>query len=71
MNEREIFIAELGTSDPAFTSLFERVLRGDAGRATATDPWTGKQSIFLFAPIPSAEWTFVAVLEITPETSSP
>ena len=34
---------------------------GGAGGGTAIDPTTGKRATFLFAPIPSAGWSFVAV----------
>ena len=35
---------------------------GTASRS-ALDPTTGKRSAFLFAPVPSADWKFVAVVE--------
>jgi hypothetical protein len=39
------------------------MLKGESGVGSAIDPSTGKQSTFLFAPLPSADWTFVAVIE--------
>jgi hypothetical protein len=49
--------------DPAFTALTRRILKGDTGRETAIDPATGKRSTFLFTPVPSTGWSFVAVVE--------
>ena len=45
-------------------NLNERLLRHDTGSAlVAVDPWTGKRSMYYFAPIPSAQWTLVVVVE--------
>ena len=33
------------------------------GSRSVVDPATGKRSAFLFAPVPSADWKFVAVVE--------
>jgi serine/threonine protein kinase len=49
--------------DPAFTALTRRILKGETGRETAIDPATGKRSTFLFTPVPSTGWSFVAVVE--------
>jgi hypothetical protein len=49
--------------DRAFRFLAQRILRRETGAGTAVDPWTGRLSTFLFAPIRSAEWSFVAVVE--------
>lgn len=54
---------DLRSADPAFYQMAQRILSGETGRASARDPATGKPSSFLFAPVPSAEWTFVAVIE--------
>jgi hypothetical protein len=53
--------AEFQTDDRlrAFT---ERLLREERGAASAVDPSTGRPSSFLFARVPSAGWSFVAVL---------
>jgi hypothetical protein len=56
-------ITELGAADRAFRYLAQRILRRETGADTAVDPWNGRQSTFLFAPIRSAEWSFVAVVE--------
>jgi serine/threonine protein kinase len=60
-------IRELESSGPQFTSLVQRMLAGETGSGIATAPWSGKKALFLFAPVPSAEWTFVAVIERTVE----
>jgi serine/threonine protein kinase len=54
-------ITELG--DRAFHSLAQRILWREPGWGTAVDPWTGRPSTFLYAPIRSADWSFVAVVE--------
>jgi hypothetical protein len=56
-------ITEVGTEDPEFTKLTQHILNGKTGRGTATDPATGKRSTFLFTPVPSTGWSFVAVIE--------
>jgi serine/threonine protein kinase len=56
-------ITDLRAADPAFRYLATRILRRETGADTAVDPWTGRPSTFLFAPIRSAEWSFVAVVE--------
>jgi serine/threonine protein kinase len=56
-------ITQLKSSDSKFAAMVERLLNGESGREIATDPWTRKRSLFLFAPVPSVEWTFVAVIE--------
>jgi serine/threonine protein kinase len=55
-------ITALAPDDPEFAALTDRLLSGEAGTGVATDPWTGKRSRFLFAPVPSVEWAFVAVI---------
>jgi hypothetical protein len=49
--------------DPALRDLADRLLRHESGRVTAVDPHTGKLSSFLFAPVPSAGWSLVTVIE--------
>ena len=51
------------------TALARLVLDGEAGSGRATDFATGKPATFLFAPIDSAHWSFVAVIpdEADPE----
>jgi serine/threonine protein kinase len=56
-------ITELRAADRAFRFLAQRILRRETGAGTAVNPWTGRPSTFLFAPIRSAEWSFVAVVE--------
>lgn len=64
-------IKDLPALPTDFSALADRLLRRDeAGRlaepsgiAKATDPASGKPSRFLFTRIPSAEWTFVMVIE--------
>ncbi len=56
-------ITELGAVDPAFTKLTRRILNRETGRGTAIDPATGRRSTFLFAPVTSTGWSFVAVIE--------
>jgi hypothetical protein len=56
-------ITELRAADRAFRSLAQRILWRETGAGTAVDPWTGRRSTFLYAPIRSAEWSFVAVVE--------
>jgi phosphoserine phosphatase RsbU/P len=57
------------TDIPAFNEgkalqyLTRKILNGETGTANAIDPYTGKQSTFCFAPIPSARWMLVAVFE--------
>jgi hypothetical protein len=64
-------ITQLGGADPKFAALVDRMLTGEPGRGSAIDPWTGKRSTFLFAPVPSAEWTFVAVIQEAAEAPPP
>jgi hypothetical protein len=56
-------ITDLRAADRAFRRLAQRILRRETGAGTAVDPWNGRLSTFLFAPIRSAEWSFVAVVE--------
>jgi serine/threonine protein kinase len=56
-------ITDLRDVNPEFRELTQRMLNGETGAGTAIDPATGKRSTFLFAPVPSAGWTFVAVIE--------
>jgi hypothetical protein len=49
--------------DPSFREIATLIQQNRAGSGTAVDPMTGNRATFLFAPIPSAEWTFVAVVQ--------
>jgi hypothetical protein len=46
----------------------DRLLRGETGSVGGTDPHTGRPSVFCFAPVPSAGWSFVVVV---PEAGAP
>jgi hypothetical protein len=59
---RSLKIAEIDGADPSFVALATVIERDKSGSATAIDPTTGKRATFLFAPVPSADWTFVAVV---------
>ncbi len=49
--------------DAALRSLTRRLADRETGLERAVDPSTNKASVFYFAPIASAEWSFVAVSE--------
>jgi serine/threonine protein kinase len=49
--------------DPAFDDLTRRLLSESQDSRTAIDPRTGRRSTFVFGRVPSAGWTFVAVIE--------
>jgi hypothetical protein len=51
------------SSDPGFARMAHLIATQKAGSATAIDPTTRRQSTYLFAPVRSAGWTFVAVVE--------
>jgi serine/threonine protein kinase len=51
------------SKDATFIALANDMRQERAGRGSAVDPSTGRQATFLYAPVPSAEWTFVAVVE--------
>jgi hypothetical protein len=55
-------ISEIEGADASFAALAARIEKEKTGRASAVDPTTGKPATFLFAPVPSADWTFVAVV---------
>jgi hypothetical protein len=55
-------IADVERADPSFLTLSDVMGRGQPGRQSAVDPTTGKPATFLYAPVPSANWTFVAVV---------
>jgi serine/threonine protein kinase len=59
----------LAGTDEAYANLVRRIVQGARDSGRAIDPTTGKQSTFFFAPVPSAEWTFVVVLEDPPADS--
>jgi class 3 adenylate cyclase len=50
-------------ADPSFLALAEKIQAGESGSGTAIDPATGKEATFLYAPVPSADWSFVAVVD--------
>jgi hypothetical protein len=54
-------VADLG-DDPSFIEVTKRIQTDGTGRAPAIDPETGETATFLFAPVRSAGWTFVAVV---------
>lgn len=56
-------IDELKDADPSFLALAHKINEGGSGSATAIDPSTGKEATFLWAPVPSADWSFVAVVD--------
>lgn len=47
--------------EEAMKNLVQRMLAGESGRAIGPDPISGKQAVYLYAPIPSAGWTLVVV----------
>jgi hypothetical protein len=49
--------------DGPVLALTKRIQQDKTGSGTAVDPATGRPATFLFAPVPSAAWTFVAVVE--------
>jgi serine/threonine protein kinase len=49
--------------DDSFKAIAKLIQQNRWGSGTAVDPMTGNRATFLFAPIPSAEWTFVAVVQ--------
>jgi hypothetical protein len=48
--------------DESLKMLLQRMLEHEEGRLAAADPWTGRPSIFLFAPVPSAGWSLAVVI---------
>lgn len=63
-------IADLAKADPSLAALIERMRHEESGSAVAIDPTTGRPANFLFARVPSAGWTFVAVIDETAATTS-
>jgi sigma-B regulation protein RsbU (phosphoserine phosphatase) len=49
--------------DASFKEIAKRIQQERSGAGTAIDPTTGSRATFLFAPVPSADWTFVAVVQ--------
>ena len=49
--------------DKALQTLSARLLNRDTGSKRAVDPSNGQQSVFYFAPIASAQWSFIVVTE--------
>lgn len=51
-------------ADATFTELAQRILQNrKTGTGRAIDPCTGRLATFLFARVPTADWSFVAVIE--------
>jgi sigma-B regulation protein RsbU (phosphoserine phosphatase) len=50
-------------ADESLKALVEQMLGGSTGPLRAVDPWTGRPSDFLFAPVPSAGWILGVVIE--------
>jgi len=50
-------------ADEDLKTLTQQMLGRDEGRVTAVDPWTGRPSAFLFAPVRSAGWSLAVVIE--------
>jgi hypothetical protein len=57
-------------TDANLVALTQQIQRNGTGSQSALDPTTGKRSTFLFAPVPSADWTFVAVVECRDERAA-
>jgi serine/threonine protein kinase len=55
-------VTDLPGIDPTFRALVESIQKGEDGSARAVDPMTGKEATFLFVPMKSLGWTFVAVV---------
>ena len=47
--------------DPALERIAAGVASGRAGQLEGTDPWTGKDVVFSWAPVGSSRWGFVSV----------
>ena len=62
LNQPPKIISALEGVDPTFKKMAADCLKMDRGRQIAIDPHTGKRSTFLFAPVPSTKWMFVAVI---------
>ena len=56
-------ITAMSGVDPDFAALATRFLNEPQGNGAALDPFTGRPATFLFARLPSAGWTFVAVID--------
>ena len=54
-------ISDLGHA--SFMQIANLIQQKRSGSGTAIDPLTGNLATFLFAPVPSADWTFVAVVQ--------
>ncbi|MCL4691078.1 MAG: hypothetical protein KJ060_00990, partial [Candidatus Hydrogenedentes bacterium] len=61
--KRPPIITELSGADSSFAALSHQFQEVSTGSGVATDPFTGKPATFLFAPVPSADWIFVAAIE--------
>jgi methyl-accepting chemotaxis protein len=56
-------LADMAGGDGDLVTLAQLIRQRTTGGRAAVDPTTGKRSTFLFAPVPSADWRFVAVIE--------
>jgi hypothetical protein len=56
-------IEALDGVDPSFVALARSIRGRRSGSGVALDPATGRRATFLFAPVPSAQWSFVTVVE--------
>ena len=64
-NKRPRNVTELEGTNAPFKSLIERMQTEESGSEVAVDPATGRPATFLFARVPSADWTFAAVIDDT------
>ena len=48
--------------DAALHALTTKMLKQETGRVRAMDPWTGRASTFLYAPVPTSKWSVAVVL---------
>jgi hypothetical protein len=63
-------ITDTAGVDGNFAGLAQRIQQNGTGSQSAIDPVTGQRSTFLFAPVPSADWTFVAVVECRDDSAA-
>jgi len=60
--KKPLTITDLGADTPEFRRIAKEMRHDKTGSSQGIDPVTGEASIFLFAPVPSAQWIFVAVI---------
>jgi class 3 adenylate cyclase len=63
-------LGDLEGVSPSFVAL-ARAMRGRSGSGSAIDPVTGRPATFLFAPVPSAGWSFVTVVDAAAQVHAP